>query len=427
MFGLDPVRVALIVVGAVVVIGAIVVALRIVAARQSRGPSRPKAQFPGSSGGRIAVLESRNVDASRQLVLVRCDDVEHLIVIGGPADLVVENDVKKVRPQAPAARPTHPLQPAPAAQQTPAPLRVPPAMGASLDAAIAAAIPKSSETARPAPRPTAELRPPLQPRPPLAAVSPRPASRNSEVPAPSVAPRSDAPTRPVPQHAPADDFVRREPAPRRVAPQPPIAAPRQSAPPPPQATTDRFVRTPRNGREEPGLPTAQVPWAEPRSIEDEIVQALRLEPQRAAAPTLRREAAPAKPSVDSSTTLGDLADRLEEALAREIHATETGQRRAEPEASEVRADNEISESGESERERRPITRERQERRLRPEPARQSAPPPPEPVREAPAPQPERREEAPVISLNARRREAADPIEDEMARLLGELTGDTKGR
>jgi hypothetical protein len=40
---------------------------------------------------------------------------------------------------------------------------------------------------------------------------------------------------------------------------------------------------------------------------------------------------------------------------------------------------------------------------------------------------ERREEAPVISLNARRREAADPLEDEMARLLGELTGDTKGR
>jgi hypothetical protein len=33
----------------------------------------------------------------------------------------------------------------------------------------------------------------------------------------------------------------------------------------------------------------------------------------------------------------------------------------------------------------------------------------------------------VISLNARRREASDPLEDEMARLLGELTGDTKGR
>jgi hypothetical protein len=53
-------------------------------------------------------------------------------------------------------------------------------------------------------------------------------------------------------------------------------------------------------------------------------------------------------------------------------------------------------------------------------------PEPEPRREAP-PAPERREETPVISLNSRRREAADPLEDEMARLLGELTSDTKGR
>jgi hypothetical protein len=68
---------------------------------------------------------------------------------------------------------------------------------------------------------------------------------------------------------------------------------------------------------------------------------------------------------------------------------------------------------------------------------------PEPEREAPpkaetaSPEPERRreressserrEEAPVISLNARRRESSDSLEDEMARLLGELTGDTKGR
>ena len=53
---------------------------------------------------------------------------------------------------------------------------------------------------------------------------------------------------------------------------------------------------------------------------------------------------------------------------------------------------------------------------------------PEPeARREPAPKPEHREETPVISLNSRRREAADPLEDEMARLLGELTSDTKGR
>ena len=30
-------------------------------------------------------------------MLVRCDGIEHLIMVGGPADVVVENDVKKVR------------------------------------------------------------------------------------------------------------------------------------------------------------------------------------------------------------------------------------------------------------------------------------------------------------------------------------------
>ena len=47
--------------------------------------------------GRVEVLESTDIDADRRLVLVRCDRIEHLIMVGGPADLVVENDVKKVR------------------------------------------------------------------------------------------------------------------------------------------------------------------------------------------------------------------------------------------------------------------------------------------------------------------------------------------
>ncbi|OLP53911.1 hypothetical protein BJF92_04860 [Rhizobium rhizosphaerae] len=40
---------------------------------------------------RLAVLESTAVDARRRLVLVRRDDVEHLLLIGGPADLVLES------------------------------------------------------------------------------------------------------------------------------------------------------------------------------------------------------------------------------------------------------------------------------------------------------------------------------------------------
>jgi hypothetical protein len=43
------------------------------------------------------------------------------------------------------------------------------------------------------------------------------------------------------------------------------------------------------------------------------------------------------------------------------------------------------------------------------------------------PRRERQDDAPVIDLNSRRREPIDPLEDEMARLLGELTGDTSRR
>jgi flagellar protein FliO/FliZ len=38
---------------------------------------------------RLGVLDSYSVDRVRQLVLVRRDNVEHLIMIGGPNDLVV--------------------------------------------------------------------------------------------------------------------------------------------------------------------------------------------------------------------------------------------------------------------------------------------------------------------------------------------------
>jgi flagellar protein FliO/FliZ len=36
------------------------------------------------------VVETATVDQRRKLVLVRRDDVEHLVMIGGPVDMVVE-------------------------------------------------------------------------------------------------------------------------------------------------------------------------------------------------------------------------------------------------------------------------------------------------------------------------------------------------
>lgn len=49
---------------------------------------------------RLAVMDAAPVDSQRRLVLVRRDDVEHLILIGGPTDVVVERDIRLL----PAAR-----------------------------------------------------------------------------------------------------------------------------------------------------------------------------------------------------------------------------------------------------------------------------------------------------------------------------------
>lgn len=52
---------------------------------------------------RLAVLDAAAVDTRRRLVLVRRDGVEHLILIGGPTDVVIESGI--VRPEQEAAMP----------------------------------------------------------------------------------------------------------------------------------------------------------------------------------------------------------------------------------------------------------------------------------------------------------------------------------
>jgi hypothetical protein len=45
----------------------------------------------GRHGNRLAVVEFREVDRSRRLVLVRRDQTEHLLLIGGHNDVVIES------------------------------------------------------------------------------------------------------------------------------------------------------------------------------------------------------------------------------------------------------------------------------------------------------------------------------------------------
>ncbi len=101
--------------------------------RYGGGGARPaaRARLP-----RLAIVDTLAIDNKRRLVLVRRDSVEHLVLIGGPSDVVVEPSIVRQRvAQRPvaAATPTRP-QPAGAAPQPPPPPPAP-APRASMPAA----------------------------------------------------------------------------------------------------------------------------------------------------------------------------------------------------------------------------------------------------------------------------------------------------
>jgi flagellar protein FliO/FliZ len=65
---------------------------------------------------RLAVIDQATVDGRRRLVLIRRDNVEHLLIIGGPTDVVVEQNIVRA---AAALREAAPLRPPAAADTLP--------------------------------------------------------------------------------------------------------------------------------------------------------------------------------------------------------------------------------------------------------------------------------------------------------------------
>ncbi len=53
--------------------------------------------FPPKPEPRLGVMEEAKVDRVRRLVLIRRDDVEHLIMTGGPVDVVIETGIAAPR------------------------------------------------------------------------------------------------------------------------------------------------------------------------------------------------------------------------------------------------------------------------------------------------------------------------------------------
>lgn len=207
---------------------------------------------------RLAVVDSAAVDNRRKLVIVRRDNVEHLLMIGGPTDVVVESSIVRggtatarepaaVRGSAdnlPRAMPLPdstlwPLQPEPALAPAPAPLPAP----VPIPAPVAAPAVRAERTVRVAidPRiltehrsaPETRAEPRLAPEPRAFAPEPRALAPESHIaaPEPHIAPVAEpahwpsAPAEPArAQHADplaglAADLARPT-AEMRVAPQP---------------------------------------------------------------------------------------------------------------------------------------------------------------------------------------------------------------
>src|SRR5712671_6323425 len=156
----------------------------------------------------LAVVDVAQVDGRRHLILIRRDNTEHLMMIGGPNDLLIEANIAVA-----AATPRH----AKAAHSSTSGDTLPPAEMAGEGSTLRPQ-PETAraETLRPQPTP----RVPERPEPP----QPHPAARVRE---PMFEPPRPQPTPRLPGHMPRPEFSQRATAPRH---------PLRTERPPPQPT-----------------------------------------------------------------------------------------------------------------------------------------------------------------------------------------------
>ncbi len=155
----------------------------------------PGGTFISSGKGRqprLAVTDATPVDNHRRLVLVRRDNVEHLILIGGPSDIVVESNIRmtggaerhepELAPRAAPPRPTPPRRAPPAESAPPRPIPEPrPAEPQRMPEAPV----QIAEARQPDPRLETRAEPRTAPRP-EARPEPRPEPRTAPATFPTV-------------------------------------------------------------------------------------------------------------------------------------------------------------------------------------------------------------------------------------------------
>lgn len=129
---------------------------------------------------RLAVMDATAVDSHRRLVLIRRDDVEHLILIGGPTDVVVEQGIQLGGSRRPAPAPTPALrEPAPQPQPQPHP----------------------QPQLQPQPQPQKQAPRPAQPRPQQPVMRTQPAPRPQPAQRPALPPSSTPAPSPTKSYA----------------------------------------------------------------------------------------------------------------------------------------------------------------------------------------------------------------------------------
>jgi flagellar protein FliO/FliZ len=214
---------------------------------------------------RLAVIDAAAVDGRRRLVLVRRDNVEHLLMIGGPSDIVIEPNIVRAMPGRDQMAP----RPAVAGEAPPriAPL---PDTNWNEDAARADAFEHHAE--------------PQMPEPP-----PRPTRTSfaDEVRRPAPPPMPERRSDPLAGFA-AEPMGRPEPAPPRLTRTEPMMPRPQRASEPPKAPPP--IRAPERAAAPPPPPPAPAP-AQSNADQNLAEMAQRLEA------ALRRPAEPVAPPV----------------------------------------------------------------------------------------------------------------------------------
>jgi len=250
---------------------------------------------------RLAVIDAAAVDGRRRLVLVRRDNVEHLLMIGGPSDIVVEPNIVRAMPN------RDQMAPRPAVGEQPP--RIAPLPDTAWNDEAARSDARSAESFDHHPEPQMPEPPPRPARPSFADEIRRPAPP----PMPMPERRSD----PLTGFAPESISGRPEPAPPRLPrneplmPRPqrelPKAPPIREAPPVREAMPMREASP---AREAPPIREA-MPARDTPAVRETPARA----PERAAAPPPPPPPpAPVPPSADQN--LAEMAQRLEAALRR---------------------------------------------------------------------------------------------------------------